>query len=138
MKRLRSLMVVTFSISFGACVSDIVHNKSDDKLEYSNLESDYRLTDLNNYGCEKVDRSSLLHILETGQVVSDREIHDHYSITGCTISGRLSVNGVPAQFTFDYGGIFTFSDGTKLGCGKDCCKDGFTFCSYDEEDLKGS
>ena len=134
MKGLCSLIVVAFSISFAACASDAARNKS----EFSNLESDYQVTDVNNYGCEKVDRSSLLHILETGQVVSDSEIHDHYSITGCTTQGTLSVNGVPTRFVFDYGGIFTFSNGMKFGCGKNCCKDGFAFCSYDEEDLKGS
>ena len=131
-------MVVSFSILSTACAPNLVHNKLNNKLEFSNLVSDYRVTDVNNYGCEKIGRSSLLHILKTGQEVSDRDIHDHYSTTGCTINGRFSVNGRPTHFTFDYGGIFIFSNGMKLGCGKNCCKGGFTFCSYDDEDLNGS
>jgi len=64
---------------------------------FAALQSDFRVTDLNHYGCEPIDASDLKHILETGVAVSARDLHDYYSITGCSISGTVTIDGTPTD-----------------------------------------
>ena len=120
-----------------SCASDAVRNRFDHELRFSAIHSDFQVTDANGYGCGRMDRAALVHVLETGLWISDRELHDHYSTTGCRVTGGISVNSVATEFTFDYGGILRLSNGKVLGCGEACCTEGFDFCSWDRDELKG-
>jgi hypothetical protein len=133
-KSIITILVVLLLIS---CSTNLINNKIHENIGFSNINSDYHLTDLNNYGCDKVDSSAIIHILQTGTLISEREVHDYYSTTGCNIKGNIFINGLKTNFTFEYGGIIYFSNGMVLGCGKDCCTENFPYCSYDAEDLKG-
>jgi hypothetical protein len=119
-----------------ACNNKLITTTSSDDFKYSNIQSDYIVTDANHYSCEKIDESTLIHILKTGIPVTPREIHDNFDTTGCSIKGELSKNGEKVSFSFDYGGIFYFSDQTFLGCGKKCCENNFIYCTYSENGLK--
>jgi hypothetical protein len=120
-----------------ACTPQLIRNQNDKALTFSHLESDYQVTDTRHPGCERMDQSALVHILETGEAVAERDIHDYYSIIGCEIQGSVAINGIPTTFRFDYGGIFRFANGMTFACGKNCCVPGFNYCSWDEDELKG-
>jgi hypothetical protein len=131
----KTLLLFIFVLS--ACSNKLITTTQSNGLKYSNIQSDYIVTDVNHYSCEKIDESILRHILKTGIPVTSREIHDNYDTTGCSIKGELSKNGETVSFSFDYGGIFYFSDQTFLGCGKKCCENNFIYCTYSENGLKG-
>lgn len=137
--KMRRARIITISaiLSLTSCSSDIINNNTHKNIEFSNIKSDYHPADLNNYGCSKIDSSAIMHILQTGTLISKREVHDHHSTTGCSISGNVFVNGIKTNFTFEYGGIMYFDNGTILGCNEICCSDEFSYCSYDAQDLKG-
>lgn len=120
-----------------SCSSDVVENQNTKGLVFSDLKSDFVLKDINNYGCEKIDKSVLAHVLKTGVIATDREIHDYYSYTGCTIQGNVTTNGKNIGFIFDYGGIFYLKNGQTIACGEKCCVKGFQHCSWDKNGLKG-
>jgi len=79
----------------------------------------------------------IYHVLETGVESTARDIHDYYSTTGCSVTGVLEENSIRADFSFDYGGILHLSTGRILGCGKLCCQNSYTYCSWDENGLRG-
>ena len=125
---------VLFAVS---CSTYTISNKNHSDMKFSLIQSDYRLTDLNNYGCEKIDSSVIKHILQTGTLITEREVHDYYSTTGCSIKGSIVVNGSDTGFTFDYGGVLYFKNGMILGCGRKCCSNNYFYCSWDAQNLKG-
>lgn len=108
-----------------------IKNKIHNKLTFSAIETNFELTDLNKYGCEKVDATVIKHVLETGTLISRREVHDHYSTTGCSVKGSMLVNGRETDFVFEYGGIIYFKNEMILGCAQNCCNDKFPHCSWD-------
>jgi len=126
-----------FLVILTACNNKLVTNTQNLGLKFSDIQSDYKVTDTNNYGCKKIDVQILKHILTTGTSITAREIHDYYDTTGCSIKGQLTKNDQIVSFTFDYGGIFYFGDETLFGCGKKCCEDNFIYCTYSENGLKG-
>lgn len=108
-----------------------IKNKYHNKLTFSAIKSNFELTDSNKYGCERIDASVIKHVLETGTLISRREVHDHYSTTGCSVKGSMLVNGRETDFTFEYGGIIYFKNDMILGCGQNCCSDKFAYCSWE-------
>ena len=129
-----SITLILISIS---CSSHRILNNNYPELVISDVKTDYSLTDQNSYGCKKIDLSVIKHIIQNGTLISEKEVHDRYSTTGCTIKGIIKINGKECKFVYDYGGILYFSDGIILGCGKNCCMENYPYCSWDENDLKG-
>ncbi len=129
------VFVVTMFLNV-SCSTYTVANKNHENVNFSKIKSDYRLTDLNSYGCEKINSSEIEHILQAGILVTEKEIHDYYSTTGCSIKGSVLLNGNSTNFTFDYGGIMYFSNGVILGCGENCCSESYPYCSFDAHNLK--
>ncbi|MCP4120089.1 MAG: hypothetical protein GY737_32780 [Desulfobacteraceae bacterium] len=128
------IILLIFNVS---CAVHTIKNKNHNNLEFSNIVSNFQLTDLHGYNCDMINVDVLKHILKTGEIVDLRELHDHYSTTGCSVKGSIVVNGSKEGFTFDYGGIIYFSSGMILGCGEECCTGDFYNCSWDKDDLKG-
>ena len=95
------------------------------------------LIDLNNYGCKRIDSSVIKHILKNGTWITEKDVHDYYSTTGCTIKGSVAINNKEIKFVYDYGGIIYFDDRKILGCGENCCREDYPNCSYDKSNLKG-
>lgn len=117
-----------------ACSSDKVINIHNTDLVFTDIQSDFVLKDINNYDCSEIDISTLKYVLTNGTLTSQREIHDDFSTVGCSIDGQLLLGDKRIDFMFDYGGIFYFKDDNIIACGKDCCRDGFEFCSWDKID----
>lgn len=124
---------ITFIIALlvVACTSGIIVNSIDSSLSFDDIRSDFTVKDTNSYGCEKINMGDLKHVLEYGVLSTERDIHDYYSTVGCSVGGSLLMNGERQTFTFDYGGIFRFSNGTILSCGKRCCENNFKYCTWD-------
>ena len=120
-----------------SCATHHVLSKNYPEIVFSDIETDYALTDLNNYGCEKIDFPVLEHILENGTFITEKKLHDNYSTTGCTILGYVKINGKSKHFVYDYGGIIRFDDGKIFACGENCCQEDYPNCSWDKRDLKG-
>ena len=87
-----------------------VVNKINNKLTFAEIRTNFELTDENKYGCEKIDTATIKHILRTGTLVTQREVHDYYSTTGCSIKGSMLINGKETDFTLEYGGIIYFKN----------------------------
>lgn len=139
MKYLVTVTILLSSIiTIISCATLVVSNERDRATTFSNIDSDYIVTDTNNYGCKTIDLSVLKHILKTGIFVTEKELHDNYSTTGCTIKGRLDMGDKTVNFIYDYGGIVFFDNGRILACGKDCCQENYPNCSWDKENLKGT
>jgi len=119
-------------ILIAACAPVPVNNEALD-VSFSQITSDYTVADQHNYGCNTIDETVLRHVLRHGSAVNERELHDNYSLVGCTIKGSLFVSGQPTTFTFDYGGIMRIANGTVLACGKHCCSEQFEYCSWDKK-----
>lgn len=109
-----------------------IHNS---ELEFSNIQSDFAVQDINNYDCEQIDIATLNHIFSTGRITTHRNIHDNHSIVGCSVDGQVMINKDIQEFSFDYGGTMYFKNGEVMACGKDCCHDDFKYCTW-EKDLK--
>jgi len=101
------------------------------QMEYSDFYSNFVVKDINHYGCTVVTKSELNHILDTGEYIDSKTLHDRYSSVGCSVDGRVSINGDAVTFEFDYGGVFHLSNGRFLACGEHCCRDGFEYCTYE-------
>lgn len=130
--KMKIILPLICLVLLAACSARSVTNVQHLKSNFSDINSDYEVTDTNNYGCEEIDHEILKHILTTGISITARELHDHYDTTGCSIKGLLTKNYQTASFTFDYGGVFYFSDETLFGCGEKCCEDNFNYCTYSE------
>jgi len=129
------IITLLFSLLFlFSCDSEEIKNKNHKNLTFKNIKSTYKLTDLNNYKCETIDESVIKHVLITGVIASDRDIHDHYSTVGCSISGTLDNNGQNTTFSFDYGGILKLGTGQTIACGKMCCANNFKYCTWDKNE----
>jgi hypothetical protein len=74
--------------------------------------------------------------LQKGILINEKEMHDHYSTSGCTIKGVVRINGKRNEFVYDYGGIIHFSNGIIIGCGEDCCTENYPNCSWDKHNLR--
>ena len=120
-----------------SCSAQNIINKHYSELKFSDIKSDYSLVDLNNYGCERIDSSVLKHILKNGTWITEKDVHDYYSTTGCTIKGNVAINNKKNKFVYDYGGIIYFENGKILGCGENCCREDYPNCSYDKSNLHG-
>lgn len=127
-----SLILSLFTLS---CSTQNVINKNHNGLLFSKIKSDLVLSDINDYGCSKIELSDLSFLLENSTIVSNSLIHDQYSIVGCSIRGTTLKNKKEVEFTFDYGGVFYFSDGVVMACGELCCNDSYKFCSWDPKSL---
>lgn len=134
---LRHIFVSIGLIALSACTDEVVKNQNEADLIFSHIQSEYVLEDINGYGCSKIDASILLHVVKTGKFATEREVHDYYSYTGCSIKGKIKINNKPTTFQFDYGGIFHFGNGKMLVCGEACCVKSFNYCSWDKDGLKG-
>lgn len=134
---LYQITIIMFLAASVSCSTYRILNEKYPGLIFSDIKSDYALTDLNKYGCEKIDISVLKHILENGTWITEKDAHDYYSTTGCTIKGSISIDKKAKEFVYDYGGIMYFSDGKILGCGENCCRENYPHCSYDKTNLKG-
>jgi len=132
----RKWILVIMALLNISCASHII-SENNESTKYSKIKSDYKLTDLNNYGCKEINSSVIEHILHTGALVTEKEIHDYYSTTGCSIKGSVLLNGDSIGFSFDYGGIMHFSNGEILGCSENCCTENYPYCSFDVYNLKG-
>ncbi len=101
--------------------------------KYTQVRSSLVVNDINNYGCAQPLISDIEYIIDTGVRVTETELHDHYSTTGCSVSGTLLDNGLVKDFTFDFGGLIYINDGTTIACGPSCCADpSFEYCTYEE------
>ena len=131
-------LTITFFIAI--CISCSIQsflNKKYPELKFSDIKSDFSLVDLNNYGCKRIDSSVLKHILQNGTWITEKDVHDYYSTTGCTIKGNVAINNKKNKFVYDYGGIIYFENGKILGCGENCCREDYPNCSYDKSNLHG-
>lgn len=129
MRSITLLFSILFLIS---CGSGEIKNKNHKNLTFNNIKSTYKITDLNNYKCEPIDQSIIKHVLINGVIASDRDIHDHYSTVGCSISGTLDVNNTSTTFSFDYGGILKLGNSQTIACGKMCCENNFKYCTWEK------
>jgi hypothetical protein len=130
-------MVIFIIALCSSCSVYGISNSRYPEMVFSNIRSDYSVTDLNQYGCTKIDRAVLRRILRYGTRITEKEVHDDYSTTGCTIKGSVAINNKKKEFVYDYGGIITFDDGKIFGCGKACCREDYPYCSYGKKYLIG-
>ena len=79
---------------------------------------------------------TISHVLKTGTIVTQTELHDYYDTTGCSMKGSVIMNTSSAEFSFEYGVIIYFNNGTQPGCAELCCKDNFEYCTWDIFGLK--
>lgn len=133
---LRTFLIVQISLFITACNAADIVNSNNAKLVFSHIESDYTVTDRNNYQCEKIDEKIIMHVLSKGIEATNRDIHDNYSTSGCTVEGTIVVNQKKESFSFDYGGYITFGNDLVIGCAKECCKNDFKYCSWEANGLK--
>lgn len=131
------LALAVLAIGCDASQPGHVTNENRPALQFTDIRSDYATTDVNGYGCTRIDKSVLEHILRYGTWLSEKEVHDYYSTTGCTIRGSVELNGKETKFDYDYVGIMRFANGMILGCGRNCCSESYPNCSWDKQDLKG-
>lgn len=89
-----------------------------------------KVRDEHGYGCGPVEKADLVRFLDTADFESQRTIHDHFSVVGCSVTGKISMNGELSTFVFDYGGIMYLDDGRILACGESCCEDGYEYCTW--------
>ena len=120
-----------------SCSSHTVPNNTDRGIVFTDIKSDYTLNDMNNYGCKPIGLPVLEHIFKNGTFVTEKDLHDQYSTTGCTIKGRVKINNRTNEFIYDYGGIVYLSNGKILGCAQGCCREDYPNCSWDKKNLKG-
>lgn len=119
-------------LAMASCSAKEIKNTNDPGFVVSDLKVTGQMENLNRYPCTKPTKADLKKILETGNWVSNEQLHDHYSFTGCSIDGTVNLNGRTTPFKFDFGGIFEFPGLHKtLACGESCCKASFEFCSFD-------
>lgn len=131
----RVFLFLQITMLVSACNTvDIVNINN--KLIFSHVESDFTVTDRNNYQCEKIDKKIIKHVLLNGIEVTNREIHDHYSTSGCTVEGSIVINQKKEKFSFDYGGYITIGNNLIIGCAKECCKNNFKYCTWEPNGLK--
>lgn len=115
-----------------ACANNNVTNKYNNGIEFSDIQTDLTVQNINNYDCGQIDAATLNHVFSTAEITTFRDIHDNYSIVGCSISGQVMINEDIQEFNFDYGGIIYFKNGEAMACGKDCCRDGFKYCTWEK------
>lgn len=126
------LLLVVGVLHLAACTGQsVVTNINHRDLAFTEIRSNFEFTDMNKYGCEKINASVIRHVLETGTLITSRDVHDYYSTTGCSIKGSMVVNGNETDFTFEYGGVLYFKNEMILGCGQGCCTNGFPHCSWE-------
>lgn len=133
---LRIYLIAQLSFFVSACGAGEIVNSKNKILLFSDIESDYVVTDKNNYHCKKIDMKIIKHILSKGVEVTDRDIHDHYSTSGCTVEGTLKLNNKIKSFSFDYGGYINIGNNMTIGCAKECCENNFTYCTWEPNGLK--
>lgn len=77
--------------------------------------------------------AELGHLLQKGVWIDGRELHDHHSLTLCTITGRVQEADQQHEVTIDFGGVVYFKDGRILACQEKCYEGGFELCTFDIE-----
>jgi len=117
-----------------ACSSNKTINIHDAELEFTNIQSDFVIKDVNNYDCDDIDIATLKYILTTSKPVSQIELHDEFSTVGCSIKGRVTIKDKSIGFKFDYGGILYLENKKIMACGEDCCQNDFKYCTWDKLD----
>lgn len=128
--------IFTIALLSSCDLSSIV-NDHQNNLSFSDIHSNYTVTDTNKYGCKTINKSIIEHVLKTGVVVTQRDIHDFYDTTGCSINGNIKLNDITTEFTFEYGGIIYLNNSTIIGCTEECCKNKFKYCTWDKHGLSG-
>ena len=128
--------VILILVMLVSCAGDKIENQNTKGLIFQKIETDYSVKDINSYDCDKITKKDLVHVLETGELTAEMDIHDYYSYTGCSIEGSIEVNSDRTGFKFDYGGILKLDNGQIIGCGEKCCVKGFNYCSWDKDGLK--
>ncbi len=129
MKNFTLFLSLLFLIS---CGTGEIKNKNHKNLIFNNIKSTFEITDLNNFKCEVIDQSIIKHVLIHGVIASDRDVHDDYSIVGCSITGTLDVNHTNTKFNFDYGGILRLRNGQTIACAESCCANNFKYCTWEK------
>lgn len=124
--------ILTSIIFLLACSSNSITNIHNPELLFAKIQSDFIVEDINNYDCEKIDTTTLKHVLSNAIYVTDRYIHDHFSTIGCSIKGQLIMNNKNVGFFFDYGGIIYFENGKTIACAEECCKNDFQYCTWED------
>lgn len=121
-----SLFLVT------SCTENTIENQNIKGMVLSNIKSNYVIENARRMPCDNIDRTILEHVLKTGVMATDRDIHDDYSTVGCSIKGTLDINGQSKAFVFDYGGFFYLGNNQNIACGKQCCANNFIYCTWSE------
>lgn len=136
--RYGSMMRYLFiGILTGCAGSRPVGNESDPGLKFSELRTELKVVDRSGLGCRAPAITDIERVFRKGVMVKAADLHDHYSYTQCAVAGAVTKNDKRVEFTFDLGGILTFTDGTVMACGESCCTEKFEFCSWDPQDLAG-
>lgn len=133
---LRIFLIAQLSFFVTACGAVEITSNKKSKLVFSDIESNYVVTDRNNYQCEKIDIKIIQRVLSKGVEVTGRDIHDLYSTSGCTVEGSLKVNNKKETFSFDYGGYIHIGNNMIIGCARECCKNNFKYCTWESNGLK--
>ncbi|MFP8967534.1 hypothetical protein ACKC9G_13200 [Pokkaliibacter sp. CJK22405] len=77
-------------------------------LTFTKLHSDFAVTSRYGYECPVISQQVLEHILAKGRQVTQQELHDYFSYSGCAIEGSADVNGQPLTFSFDAAVLCSF------------------------------
>ncbi|MFC4260147.1 hypothetical protein ACFOZ5_14075 [Marinobacter lacisalsi] len=129
---MKAMLVLVVALAMSACVNtQQSSSQQHGKRSFSVAEMSDEVRDENGYGCELVDQVDLARFLQTADFESQRTIHDHFSVVGCSVTGKISMNGEISTFVFDYGGIMYLDDGRILACGENCCGSGYEYCTWE-------
>lgn len=129
---MKAMLVLVVALAMSACVNtQQSSSRQAEKTTFSVVEMSDEVRDENGYGCELVGQADLVHFLQTADFESQRTIHDHFSVVGCSVTGKIRINGEISSFVFDYGGIMYLDDGRILACGENCCGDEYEYCTWE-------
>ncbi len=126
--------VLLVTVATGCAASGTVTNQSNPSLQFSRIESDFKVSNKNGYDCPTLTPDVLQHILARGKEVDQTELHDYFSYSGCSVTGSMLLNRQQVTFSFDYAGLFRLSNGLLIACTTDCCGDpDYPYCGWDTD-----
>ena len=67
-------VLIILTATFTSCSTRNVCNRNSRETVFSDIETDYALIDLNNYGCEPIDLTVLEYILENGTFDTEKDV----------------------------------------------------------------